>query len=94
MPDVIVIEPIPGFIPIPESPDFPLGNTMSPFDDAGTWQWRAGKRVPVTPESPSSPSPNVDGGTPDAGSLDGGTPGDAGPLSVPPAPPDGGAAAP
>jgi hypothetical protein len=71
MPDVIVIEPTPGYVPVPESPDFPLGSSMIPFDDAGTWQWRAGKRVPVH-EVPS-PSPDLDGGTPDAG-LDGGSP--------------------
>jgi hypothetical protein len=73
MPGVFVLKPIPGSVPIPESPDFPLGNTMSPFDDAGTWQWRAGKRVPVPQESPTLPSPELDGGTPDAG-LDGGPP--------------------
>lgn len=100
MPGTFVIEPSPGFVPIPESPDFPLGNTMSPFDDAGTWQWRAGKRAPVTQETPPALVPDLDGGTPDAGldagSLDGGTPGDAGsgPLSAPPSPPDGGAPAP
>jgi|GEM_PF-605671 len=98
MPGVMVIEPIPGFVPIPESSDFPLGNTMSPVDDAGTWQWRVGKRVPVTQQSPSSPSPGVDGGIPgaglDGGTFDGGPPGDAGPLSAPPSSPDAGAAAP
>lgn len=82
MPGVIVFESIPGQVPIPESPDFPLGNTMSPQ------------------ESPSSHSPGLDGGTPDAGldagTPDGGSPGDAGsgPLSAPPSPPDAGAAAP
>ncbi|REG29848.1 hypothetical protein ATI61_107545 [Archangium gephyra] len=78
MPGVIVIEPVPGFVPVPESPDFPLGNTMSPLDDAGTCDLDGG-----------TPDAGVDGGSPD-----GGAPGDAGPLSAPPAPPDAGAAAP
>lgn len=77
MPGVMVIEPSPDFVPIPVGPDFPLGNTMSPFDDAGTWRWRAGKRVPAEPQdTPSAPALDLDGGTPDAGS-DAGSP-DAG----------------
>jgi hypothetical protein len=93
MPGVIVIEPIEGFKPIPEGPGNILGSSMVPFDPEGKWQWRAGKRVPVTQETPPALAPDPDGGTPDAG-PDGGTPGDAGPLTAPPSPPDAGAAAP
>ncbi|PTL83189.1 hypothetical protein [Vitiosangium sp. GDMCC 1.1324] len=95
MPDVIVLKPIPGFVPIEVGPDFPLGNTMSPFDDAGTWQWRDGQRVPVPQASPPVPAPDLDGGTPDAGG-DAGSPGDAGTsgLRSPPGPPDSGVGAP
>lgn len=82
MPGLFILEPIPGG-PIPESPDFPLGSSMIPFDDAGTWQ--SGKRVPVH-EVPS-PSPDLDGGTSDAG-LDGGSPDGGSPDAGSPA--DGG----
>ncbi|WP_158501701.1 hypothetical protein [Vitiosangium sp. GDMCC 1.1324] len=91
MPGLFVLKPIPGFVPIEVGPDFPLGNTMSPFDDAGTWQWRDGKRVPVPQASPPVPALDPDGGTPNAGS-----PGDAGTsgLGSPPGPPDSGVGAP
>ncbi|WP_224369312.1 hypothetical protein [Hyalangium versicolor] len=78
MPGVIVLKAIPGYVPVPESSDFPLGNTMSPFDDAGAWQWRAGKPVPVQDSS------DLDGGTPDAG-FDGGSPDGGSPDGGPPA---------
>lgn len=102
MPGVIVWQRREGWSgPVEAEPGVVPGVTMLPPDSGYKWEWRDGRLVAVPQEPPlESPSPDLDGGTPDAGPdaglADGGTPGDAGPgpLSAPPSPPDGGAAAP
>lgn len=98
MPGVIVWQRPAGWTgPVEAEPGVVPGVTMLPADSGYSWVPRDGRLV-AEPQEP--PSPDVDGGTPDAGldagSFDGGLPGDAGPgsLNAPPSSPDAGAAAP
>jgi hypothetical protein len=96
MPGVIVWQRPKGWTgPVEAKPGVIPGVTMLPADSGYSWVPRD-RRLVAVPQQP--PSPDGDGGTPDAG-LDegthhGGMPGDAGPLSAPPSPQDAGATAP
>jgi hypothetical protein len=72
MPGVMVFEKVPGGDqPVPEGPGVILGMSMLPVDAGYLGKYRDGGLVSVPRESPQAPSPERDGGPPDAG-WDGG----------------------
>lgn len=74
MPGVLVWQRREGYSgPEEAEPGVVPGVTMLPPDSGYTWEYRDGGLVTVPREPPPSASPDLDGGTPDAG-LDGGSP--------------------
>lgn len=75
MPGVMVFEKVPGGNqPVEEGPGVILGMSMLPFDAETHREYRDGGLVSVPQEPPPAPTSEPDGGSPDAGREESGSP--------------------
>jgi hypothetical protein len=74
MPGVLVFERREGSQPVEAEPGVIPGVTMLPADAGYGWEYRDGGLVSVPQEPPPAPSSEPDGGSPDAGREESGSP--------------------